>query len=136
MQKKHESTGIQTFKDLRIWQKGLQIVQKTYKSTSNYPKYELYGLASQMRRSAVSIPSNIAEGFRRFYPKENIQFLRISLGSCAELETQVIISVDLEFLDSKTGTEFSADLEHLSRMITVSIKKLKQYANSTQHTTS
>ena len=66
--------------------------------TKKYPKEELYSLTSQMRRSAISIPSNIAEGFRRFYNKEYKQFLYIALGSCAELETQVIISKELNYI--------------------------------------
>jgi len=77
---------IKNFEDLRIWQKGIEVVKDVYILTKKFPKEELYGLTSQMRRSAVSIPSNIAEGFRRYHNKEYKQFLYIVLGSCAELD--------------------------------------------------
>ena len=86
---------IKNFQDLRIWQKGIEVVKEIYILTKKFPKEELYGLTSQMRRSAVSIPSNIAEGFRRYHNKEYKQFLYIAMGSCAELETQIIISYEL-----------------------------------------
>ena len=79
---------IKNFQDLRIWQIGIEVVKDIYILTKKFPKEELYGLISQMRRSAISIPSNIAEGFRRYHNKEYKQFLYIALGSCAELETQ------------------------------------------------
>jgi len=85
---------IKNFQDLRIWQKGIEVVKDIYTLTKNLPKEELYGLTSQMRRSAVSIPSNIAEGFRRYHNKEYKQFLYIAMGSCAELETQIIITMN------------------------------------------
>ena len=78
---------IKSFKDLKIWQKGIEIVSDTYILTKKFPKEELFSLTSQLRRSAISIPSNIAEGFKRFHNKEYKQFLFITLGSCAELET-------------------------------------------------
>jgi len=78
---------IKSFKDLRIWQKGMEIVTDIYTLTKKFPKEELFSLTSQLRRSAISIPSNIAEGFKRFHNKEYKQFLFITLGSCAELET-------------------------------------------------
>lgn len=75
--------GVKRFNDLRIWQKGIEIVGDIYILTKKFPKEELYGLTSQLRRSAISIPSNIAEGFRRYHNKEFKQFLYIALGSCA-----------------------------------------------------
>ena len=78
---------IKSFKDLRIWQKGMEIITDIYTLTKKFPKEELFSLTSQLRRSAISIPSNIAEGFKRFHNKEYKQFLFITLGSCAELET-------------------------------------------------
>ncbi len=74
---------IKSFKDLKIWQKGIEIVKDVYDITKSFPKEELYGLTSQMRRCAVSIPSNIAEGFKRYHNKEFKQFLYITLGSSA-----------------------------------------------------
>ncbi|MBM3149956.1 MAG: four helix bundle protein, partial [Chloroflexi bacterium] len=73
---------MQDYKDLKVWQMGIEIVDKIYSITDNFPKAELYALTSQMRRAAVSIPSNIAEGFARRHTKEYKQFLSISLGSC------------------------------------------------------
>lgn len=78
---------VKDYKDLKVWQNGIEIVDKVYTATEHFPNSELYGLSSQMRKAAVSIPSNIAEGFVRQYTKEYTQFLFISLGSCAELET-------------------------------------------------
>jgi len=78
---------IRDFRDLNVWKKGIEIVKDVYKMAEQLPKQEFYGLVSQMQRSAVSIPSNIAEGFNRFHNKEYKQFLYIALGSCAELET-------------------------------------------------
>ena len=75
--------GIKTYRDLDIWKKGIELVKDTYKSTEKFPKQEMYGLVVQMRRSAISIPSNVAEGFRRYHNKEYKQFLYVSLGSCA-----------------------------------------------------
>ena len=89
----------QSFQDLKIWQLGIEIVKDVYLLTNCFPKCEIYGLTSQIRRSVISIPSNIAEGFRRYYNKEYRQFLFIALGSCAELETQIIIASELSYLD-------------------------------------
>ena len=86
-----ESIKIRSYKDLKIWKRSIELVKDVYEMTGLFPKEELYGLTSQIRRSAISIPSNIAEGFTRFYNKEYRQFLYIALGSCAELETQIII---------------------------------------------
>jgi len=91
---------VKTHEDLEIWQLGIELVTQIYKMTSNFPKEELYGLTSQMRRCSVSIPSNIAEGAARNSDKEFLQFLYISLGSLSELETQLIISKNLGFLNN------------------------------------
>lgn len=83
---------IKTFKELDIWKKGIDLAEMIYRLTANFPSEEKYGLVSQLRRAAVSFPSNIAEGSARNSNKEFIQFLHISLGSLAELETQLIIA--------------------------------------------
>ncbi len=80
-----------SYKDLIVWQKSIDLVQEIYKTTGKLPREEIYGLSIQMRRAAVSIPSNIAEGSKRKDLPEYLQFLRIADGSAAELETQVII---------------------------------------------
>jgi len=76
---------VESYKELNVWKKGIEIVDRIYAITENFPQRELYGLACQMQRSAISIPSNIAEGFARGHTAEYKQFLRIALGSCAEL---------------------------------------------------
>lgn len=86
---------IKSYKELFVWQRAMELVKEIYFLTKNFPKDELYGLSSQMRRAAVSIPSNIAEGYQRKNRKEYLQFLRISYGSAAELETQLIISKEM-----------------------------------------
>ncbi len=83
------------YKNLIVWQKAKLLAIEVYKLTDNFPKSEVYGISSQMRRAAVSIPSNIAEGYRRHHHKEQLQFFRIAFGSGAELETQIEISKEI-----------------------------------------
>lgn len=116
---------IKDFRDLEVWKKGIEIVKDIYQITESFPKSELYGLVSQMRRSGVSIPSNIAEGFNRIHNKEYRQFLYIALGSCAELETQTEISSELKYLDAVNKKMLLDKLDHESRMLTNLIKKIK-----------
>lgn len=115
---------INTYRDLDIWRLGIEIVKEVYHVTSRFPQHELYGLTGQMRRSAVSIPSNIAEGFRRQYAKEYKQFLRVSLGSCAELETQTTISRELSYMSDEQEAELLEKLDHECRMISNLTKRL------------
>ena len=91
-----------THKDLKIWKEGIDLVTSIYKLTKKFPNEELYGLTSQMRRAAVSYPSNIAEGAARNSNNEYIRFLYIALGSISELETQIIISEKLNYITNKT----------------------------------
>ena len=90
---------IRSYKDLIAYQKGYKLALEIYKITQNYPKEEIYGLISQMRRSAVSIPCNIAEGYRRGHRKEYLQFLHMAYGSCSELETLLSLSRDLGYIE-------------------------------------
>ena len=92
------TSTIKSYKDLVVWQKGIDLVVEVYRLTKLFPKEELYGLTSQMRRVAVSIPSNIAEGHCRKYRQEYKQFVRTAFGSGAELETQILISKRLSIL--------------------------------------
>ncbi len=119
-----EYEKIKSFKDLKIWQKGIEIVNDIYQITKTFPKEEMFGLISQMRRAAVSIPSNIAEGFKRIHNKEYQQFLYTALGSAAELETQLIISQNQLFISQKEQEMISEKIDHLSRMTTLLIKKI------------
>jgi len=113
---------VKTHKDLEIWQNGIELVVQIYEITSKFPKTEIYGLTSQLRRSAVSVPSNIAEGAARNSDKEFIQFLYISLGSLSELETQLIIAEKIGY----GNAVFLNDLiEKIRRMTLNLIKFLK-----------
>ena len=96
---------IQGFKDLVVWQKSFQLTREVYKTTEAFPKNEIYGLSQQMRRAAVSIPSNISEGYGRRHNKEYIQFLSISYGSLCELETQYLLAVDLKYFNKSEVIE-------------------------------
>lgn len=115
---------IKSFKQLRIWQEGMALVKRVYALTMSLPKEELYGLTMQMRRAAVSIPVNIAEGFKRFHRKEYKQFLHIALGSAAELETELIIANHLAFITADELSHTTADIERLSKMISVLLSRL------------
>ena len=115
---------IRTYRDLDIWKKGMEIVRKIYEITERFPEKEKYGLSSQMRRAAVSIPANIAEGFRRYHNKEYRQFLYIALGSSAELETYMTISRELGFITGSSEDELMEGTDHVCRMIMNLIKKL------------
>ena len=90
----------QSFKDLIVWQKAYRLVLEIYKMTKDFPKFEIYGLAQQMRRAAVSIPSNIAEGYGRKHKAEYRQFLSVAYGSLSELETQYLLSIDLQYTEN------------------------------------
>ena len=118
------NTKIKSFKDLRIWQEGIKLVKDIYLLSKKFPKDEIYGLSSQIRRCAVSIPSNIAEGFRRYHNKEYKQFLYITLGSCAELETQLIISHELEYIKEEIKEEITKKIQYICKMVSRLIQKL------------
>ena len=111
-----------THKDLDVWKRGISFVEQIYKTTRKFPKEELYGLTSQIRRSAVSFPSNIAEGAARASMKEYIQFCYIALGSLSEVETQVIIAGKLGYMADETLLD---EVETLGRMSLNLIKYLK-----------
>lgn len=119
---------LNSHKELIVWQKSITLVKDIYRLTSNFPKNELYGLSSQMQRAAVSIPSNIAEGYSRKNTKEYLQFLRIAYGSATELETQIIIAEDLyKDIDYK-ATAFL--LEEILKMLNTIISKIKINLNT------
>jgi len=115
---------IKNFKDLKIWQKSMELAKAVYQVTGAFPAKETYGIISQMRRSAVSVPSNIAEGFMRRYNKEYKQFLHIALGSLAELETQILLSEELGFLKKDINKDILADITELNKMVAGLIKCL------------
>lgn len=96
-----QQTVINSFRDLRVWQMGMELVQKVYEFSQGFPKAELYGLTNQMRRAAVSVPSNIAEGHTREHLKEYLHHISIAQGSLAETETQAEIAHRLCYLSSE-----------------------------------
>ena len=109
--------SVKTHKDLDVWKKSMDFITLLYKVTTNFPKDEIYGLTNQMRRAAVSIPSNIAEGAARKSNKEYIQFLYIALGSAAELETQLLASKNLNFIDDKSFDLLVKERDEIGRML-------------------
>ena len=113
-----------THRDLKVWQKSIDFFTKIYTETNNFPKTEIYGLISQLRRAAVSIPSNIAEGSARNTDKELLHFLYVSRASAAEIETQLLISKNLGFLNDLNPLK--EDLIEILKMITALINKIKQ----------
>ena len=113
---------VKTHKDLDVWKKAMSLVKEVYELTARFPKEETYGLVSQIRRAAVSIPSNIAEGAARNSSKEFIQFLYVSLGSLAELETQLLLSKELGFI---YGGEINESIEQIRKMLLGLIKYLR-----------
>ena len=112
-------------KDLIVWQKSMALVKRVYEVTRAFPHEEMFGLTSQMRRAAVSIPSNIAEGYGRIYDKERINFLSIAPGSASELETQLMISEDLGFTVNSDIAELSSLNNEVIRMLTSLIKGIR-----------
>lgn len=113
------------FKRLKVWQIGIDLVVDVYNTSKQFPKEELYGLKSQIRRSAISVPSNIAEGAGRNSDKELNRFLDISLGSSFELETQLVIAHRLEFLDNSKFEDLTGKVQEEQKMITGLQRSLK-----------
>src|ERR1700691_3577747 len=94
---------VKSFRDLDVWNLGVELAETVYRVTARFPKSELFALTAQMRRAAVSIPSNIAEGRARDSTREFLRFLAISRGSLAELETQLELAIRVDYSDSETG---------------------------------
>ncbi|MBI4087636.1 MAG: four helix bundle protein [Candidatus Liptonbacteria bacterium] len=120
-----EKLNIKSYRDLIIWQRTKSSAVLIYKITEKFPTSELYGITSQMRRAAVSMPSNIAEGFRRKSVKEKLQFLRMAYGSGAELETQLEISRDLGYLSDQDYKNLSTELDQTMKMMNRTINTLE-----------
>jgi four helix bundle protein len=111
-----------THKDLDIWKMGVDLVERLYRATATFPKDEAFGLTAQMRRAAVSVPSNIAEGAARNSKREYLHYLYISLGSLSEVETQLVIAKRLGYLSDEGMFEH---VEHLRRKLLNFIKRIK-----------
>lgn len=108
---------IKSYRDLQVWQDAIGIVADVYKATENFPRSEAFGLASQIQRAAVSVPSNVAEGHARGSDREFHHFLSISLGSIAEVETQLMIAEKLGYLDQNKTLDLLAKMDRLGKML-------------------
>lgn len=113
------------FRDLKVWQKSHSLTLTVYKATAVFPKEELYGLISQIRRACSSIPANIAEGCGRGSEAELSRFLQIAMGSASELEYHLLLSYDLGFLKGDAYMQLESDVCEVKRMLAVFIKKLR-----------
>src|SRR3990167_5977379 len=118
------------FTDLNAWKEGHKLAVKIYEITKNFPKDEMFGLTSQMRRCAVSITSNIAEGFSRQSYKEKLQFYSISQGSVTELQNQVLIARDIGYLDNEIHDKLANKLVTLQKILNGLIKKTRSFSQS------
>ncbi len=117
---------IKSYRDLIVWQKSIELVKKIYLITQVFPREEIFGLTSQMRRSAVSIPSNIAEGYGRHSTGDYIRFLHISVGSLYELQTQVEISFQLKYIIEVSYSETIGICTEIDKILYIIIQKLKE----------
>lgn len=109
--------AVRSYRDLVAWQKSMRLMLGVYRLTETFPKHELYGLSQQLRRSAVSIPSNVAEGSSRRSTQEFLRFLNIACGSLAELETQLSAAAMLEYMDTATEANMLNQAEEVSRIL-------------------
>lgn len=121
-----ESSSVKHYKELKIWQKGIALTKKVYGLTARFPTAEIYGLTSQMRRAAVSVPSNIAEGQARTGTKEFLRYLSHASGSLAELETQLFLSVELGYCKSCDVEAALLEIGELQKMLAAIRRKLSE----------
>ena len=117
---------MRSFKELKVWQKGHELTLAIYRATKSFPKDETYGLTSQLRRAAASIPANIAEGCVRGSGADFRRFLQVALGSASELEYHILLSHELGYLDKNQYESMSGNATELKRMLTSFIQKLSQ----------
>ena len=122
---------LKSYKELQVWRKSYQLCLHIYTITKTFPSDEKYGISSQLRRAAVSIPSNIAEGYGRKSIKEYLQFLYIAYGSLSELETQILLSGDLGYINKAVLEQTEKDTGDIERMLKALIKSLENKHAST-----
>ena len=115
-----------TYKDLVAWQKAMELVTEVYRITQHFPKEEMYGLTAQVRRAAVSVPSNIAEGQARYSHMDFQRFLRQARGSLVEVETQVMIGVNLGFLDGKDAKPILGRTAEVGRILNALLNSIRE----------
>jgi four helix bundle protein len=117
---------LRSYKDLKVWQKSYQLCLDIYKLTKGFPKEELYSLTSQIRRSAISVPSNIAEGYGRKTTAEYLRSLYIAYGSNCELETQILLAGDLGYIECERLNDIQESIGEVERMLKALIKSLEK----------
>ena len=117
---------METHKDLRVWRQSIEMVTSIYLITQSFPKEEMFGLVSQMRRASVSVPSNIAEGYARGTDKEKLHFLRISSGSMSEVETQLMLGLNLGYIDQEKYNELSETVTSVWKQLNSLISSIKK----------
>jgi four helix bundle protein len=117
---------VQDFRKLAVWEKAHKLTVRVYDVTKRFPRDELFGLTSQMRRSSSSVPTNIAEGCGRGSNADFARFLQIAMGSASELEYQLLLARDLTFLTPETHAELEADVLEVKRMLTALLGKVRQ----------
>ena len=116
---------MKNFRDLKVWEKAHQLTLSTYRATASFPTTEKYGLTSQLRRSAASIPANIAEGCGRDGDRDSSRFLQIGMGSASELEYHLLLSHDLGYLETSVYDELQRPTIEVKRMLSSFIRKLR-----------
>jgi four helix bundle protein len=119
-----DSTKVTHYKELKIWRKDMSLAKSVYRLTTRFPADERFGLSAQMRRAAVSVPSNIAEGQARHGTREFLQFLSHASGSLAELETQILVSMDLGFCKESEVSSIANEIGELQKMVAAIRRKL------------
>ena len=124
-----ESVKVKHYKELKIWQKGMSLARSVYGLTAKFPGDERFGLTSQMRRAAVSVPSNIAEGQARQGTREFLHFLSHASGSLAELETQLLLSADLGYCSEAETLAISGEISEIQKMVAAIRRKLAVYSS-------
>lgn len=115
---------MKSYRDLIVWQKSMDVVTLTYKLVKQFPDDEKFGLTSQIKRSSVSVPSNIAEGYGRHYTKDYIRFLNIARGSLYEMQTQLLVALNLNFIAEAALDKINALSKEVEKMLNSLIKKL------------
>lgn len=117
---------IESYRDLEVWQQGMALAENCYRLTKTFPKEEVYGMVSQIRRAAVSIPANIAEGYGREYRNEYIQFLRIAQGSLKELETHILLAVRVELITDHKAQPILTQCESTGKLLRALLRALQK----------
>jgi four helix bundle protein len=117
---------IESYRDLEVWREGMDLAEACYQLTKTFPKEEMYGLVSQIRRAAVSVPANIAEGYGREYRNEYIQFLRIAQGSLRELETHILLALRVELITDQKAQPILTQCESTGKVLRALLRALQK----------